>query len=212
MKTISSRLTFGLMLGWLLLARPVTAQTSANTTMEPLPDDSAELVVYSDTCTFDENGTADTIVWSNNPNCVLTEDDSLMWNFFSDVLGTGAFLAFLIAALLFIGLPLLALILLFFLIYRSTRTRETTAETDTLKAGIRQASIGIALVVTELWIGLGGVLGCVGVFLICWAGGRILIDRITTRRHATQTGPTPSHPEQPEEGAYQKDERTDRRE
>lgn len=206
MKKISSRLVLGLMTGWLLLAPPAAAQTSTGEYMEPLPDDEAELVVYSDTCTFETDTVASIIGHGNPSECILVEDDGMMWDFFSDVLGMGFFVAMFVALLL-LSLPLLVLILLFYLIYRSTRNAKISSGADTLKVGIRQASVGVALVVMELWFGLGGLLGCIGVLLICLAGGRILIARITAHRHADIAGKASPGANRQEEGHYRKEER-----
>lgn len=55
---------------------------------------------------------------------------------------------------------------------------------------IKQASIGLGLMLVEAFFGFGGILGAVGAFIFCLAAGRLLIYLLITRKRQAQQATT----------------------
>ncbi|GEM_PF-6662480 len=158
--------------------------------MEPFSDEEAELVLYSDTTNIYEDEEEVLVDENDTTSCILVHDNEKMWSFFGDVVGTGFFSAMVILSLLIFGLPLLAFLLIVYLIYRSTRSGKQTDADESTKSSIRQIFIGVALLITEIWIGLGGILGCIAVLIICLAVGRLIGNRLAGHGHERTRKPS----------------------
>lgn len=148
---------------------PESANASSNT--------SEELVLYSDTVSFDDVAATDSFSLDMANTCLLLDDNEEIWSFFSDVLGMGILTLLALIVLLFFGLPLLIIGLIGYFIYRSSRRRAQQPREDFMRSCILLFAIAVALLVTELWLGCGGWIGCIAVFLLCWAGARWFIAR-----------------------------------
>lgn len=182
MKRRSYRPRTVLIIMCLLLSALVAAQQQATPYMEPLPDDSVELVLYSDTTTFNEDTLASGFGECDTDDCTLVGRDAELWNFFTDVVGVGFFSSLIIVVLLLLGLPLLLVLLVIYLLYRSAKGRPAPSPEEDRRSSILQLSTAAALLAAEIWIGCGGLLGCIAIFLACWACGRLIAARITARR------------------------------
>lgn len=61
---------------------------------------------------------------------------------------------------------------------------------------IKQASIGLGLMLVEAFFGFGGILGAIGAFIFCLATGRLLIYLLITRKRQDQQATTNNEEEE----------------
>lgn len=149
-------------------------------------DDEEEQTEYADS------------TWSSVPqtgNISFRLDDNslshpfrLVGDLFHSLLGVGLFLAIVLIVLLIL-VPLLLIVGLVYLILRLTRPTpyrpapgEPPLSPDEIRQRqqqqtIRLASIGVALLLVEWFIGMAHIAGIVGIVLLCIAAGRWLSSR-----------------------------------
>ncbi len=150
---------------------PATAQPS----QAPLPTDSSEIVLYSDTASFE---TETDTVSTRQPIMIDQEffDENIdqLFPFFGTLVGGMGLSMLIFVALILIILPLGILLLVGILLYRLVRNSGNTpaGTTDPRRRVVTLLSTGTAMMLIDLWVlDTTGLFTIIGIVLLCLGAG-----------------------------------------